>query len=260
MDFVSLSIIDIIDILMTAFLVYQVYKLIRGTAAMNIFVGIILVYFVWLICRTLKMELMSLIIGQVIGVGVIALIVVFQPEIRRFLLMLGFRSQNRFSLSRLFMGQRGNQETTQVVDEVIKAVRKMADSKIGALIVFARKSPLDDYTKTGDIIDANVISRLLESIFFKNNPLHDGALIIRGNRIVAARCVLPTTDNINLPAHYGMRHRAAIGMTEETDAVVVVISEETGSISYCESGQIKYDISTAELRNLFNQEKEKEKQ
>ncbi|MDR1983837.1 MAG: diadenylate cyclase CdaA [Prevotellaceae bacterium] len=251
MDFISLGIIDIIDILITAFLAYQVYKLIRGTAAMNIFVGIILVYFLWLICRTLKMELLSLIIGQVIGVGVIALIVVFQPEIRRFLLMLGFRSQNKFSISRLFIHSRKNIESLHVIDEVIKAVRKMADSKIGALIVFARKSPLNDYTETGDIIDSFVNSRLLESIFFKNNPLHDGAIIIRGGRIIAARCVLPTTDNINLPAHYGMRHRAAIGMSEETDAVVVIISEETGSISYSENGQIKYNISSAELRNLL---------
>ncbi|MDR3285936.1 MAG: diadenylate cyclase CdaA [Prevotellaceae bacterium] len=251
MDFISLSIIDIIDILITAFLAYQVYKLIRGTAAMNIFIGIILIYFVWLICRTLKMELLSLIIGQIIGVGVIALIIVFQPEIRRFLLLLGFRSQSKFSLSRLFIHSRKSVESTKVVDEVIKASRKMADSKIGALIVFAQKSPLADYAETGDIIDAIVNSRLLESIFFKNNPLHDGAVIVRNGRIVAARCVLPSTDNINLPAHYGMRHRAAIGVSEKTDAVVVIISEETGSISYCENGEMRYNISSAELRNLL---------
>jgi uncharacterized protein (TIGR00159 family) len=251
MDFVSLGIIDIIDILITAFLAYQVYNLIRGTAAMNIFVGIILVCFVWLICRTLKMELLSLIMGQVIGVGVIALIVVFQPEIRRFLLLLGFRSKNRFLFNRFFMHSRKSVETNDVIDEVIKATRKMADSKIGALIVFARNSPLSEYTETGDIIEANVNSRLLESIFFKNSPLHDGAVIIRGGRIVAARCVLPSTDNINLPAHYGMRHRAAIGVSEKTDAVVVVISEETGSISYSENGDLKYNISSAELRNLL---------
>jgi uncharacterized protein (TIGR00159 family) len=251
MDFISLSIIDIIDILITAFLAYKVYKLIRGTAAMNIFVGIILVYFLWLICRTLKMELLSLIIGQVIGVGVIALIVVFQPEIRRFLLLIGFRSQNKFSLSRLFIHPRKNIESLHVIDEVINASRKMADSKTGALIVFAQKSPLDDYAKTGDIIDACVNSRLIESIFFKNNPLHDGAIIIRSGRIIAARCVLPATNNIDLPAHYGMRHRAAIGMSEETDSIIVVISEETGSISYAENGQMKYHISSAELRNLL---------
>jgi uncharacterized protein (TIGR00159 family) len=251
MDFISLGIIDIIDIIITALLAYQVYKLIRGTAAMNIFIGIILVYFLWLVCRTLKMELLSLIIGQVIGVGVIALIVVFQPEIRRFLLLLGFRSQNKFSLSRLFIHPRKNIESLHVIDEVINASRKMADSKIGALIVFAQKSPLDDYTKTGDIIDAYVNSRLLESIFFKNNPLHDGAIIIRNGRIIAARCVLPSTSKTDIPAHYGMRHRAAIGMSEETDAAVVVVSEETGAISYAENGEIKYNISSAELRNLL---------
>ncbi|MDR0420371.1 MAG: diadenylate cyclase CdaA [Prevotellaceae bacterium] len=251
MDFISLSIIDITDILITALLAYQVYKLIRGTAAMNIFVGIILVYFLWLVCRTLKMELLSLIIGQVIGVGVIALIVVFQPEIRRFLLFLGFRSQSKFSLSRLFIHPRKNMESLHTIDEVVQASRKMSDLKIGALIVFAKKSLLDDYVKTGDIIDAYVNSRLIESIFFKNNPLHDGAIIIRNERIVAARCVLPSTNNINLPAHYGMRHRAAIGMSEETDSTVIVISEETGSISYVENGEIKYDISSAELRNIL---------
>ena len=251
MDFISLGIIDIIDILITALLAYQVYKLIRGTAAMNIFVGIIFVYFVWLICRTLKMELLSLIIGQVIGVGVIALIVVFQPEIRRFLLLLGFRWKSKFSFNRFFVNSRKSIETNKVIDEIIKATRKMADSSIGALIVIARNSPLDDYAETGDIIDANVISRLLESIFFKNNPLHDGAVIIHNGRIVAARCVLPSSDNINLPAQYGMRHRAAIGISEKTDAVVAVISEETGSISYSEAGELKYNISSAELRNLL---------
>lgn len=251
MDFISLGIIDIIDVLITAFLAYQVYKLIRGTAAMNIFVGIILVYFVWLICRTLKMELLSLIIGQIIGVGVIALIVVFQPEIRRFLLLIGFQSKSRFAFSRFFISSRKGVETSHVIDEVIKATRKMADSKIGALIVFARSAPLGDYTQTGDIIDASVNSRLLESIFFKNNPLHDGAVIIRNGRIAAARCVLPATDNINLPAQYGMRHRAAIGMSEKTDAAVVIVSEETGAISYSENGEIKYNISSAELRNLL---------
>lgn len=251
MDFISLGIIDIIDILITAFLAYQVYKLIRGTAAMNIFVGIILVYFVWLICRTLKMQLLSLIIGQIIGVGVIALIVVFQPEIRRFLLLIGFRSKIRRLLKRFFINSRKNVETDDVIDEVIKAARVMADVKIGALIVIARNSSLSNYAETGDMIDANVNSRLIESIFFKNNPLHDGAVIIRNGRIVAARCVLPTTDNIDIPAHYGMRHRAAIGISEKTDAVVVIISEETGYISYSEHGEVKYNISSAELRNLL---------
>ncbi|MDR1199217.1 MAG: diadenylate cyclase CdaA [Prevotellaceae bacterium] len=251
MDFISLGIIDIIDIIITALLAYQVYKLIRGTAAMNIFIGIILVYFLWLVCRTLKMELLSLIIGQVIGVGVIALIVVFQPEIRRFLLLLGFRSQSKFSLSRLFIHPRKNIESLHTIDEVILAARKMSDSKIGALIVFAQKSPLDDYVRTGDIIAAYVNSRLIESIFFKNNPLHDGAIIIRNERIVAARCVLPSTNKTDIPAHYGMRHRAAIGMSEETDAVVIVVSEETGAISYAENGEIKYNISSAELRTLL---------
>ena len=251
MDFISLGIIDIIDILITAFLAYQVYKLIRGTAAMNIFVGIILVYFVWLICRMLKMELLSLIIGQVIGVGVIALIVVFQPEIRRFLLLLGFRSKSKFSLGRFFITARKSIETDDIIDEIVTATRKMSDLNIGALIVIARNSPLNDYAETGDIIDANVNSRLLESIFFKNNPLHDGAVIIRNGRIVAARCILPSTDNINLPAHYGMRHRAAIGISEKTDAVVVIISEETGSMSYSENGELKYNISSIELRNLL---------
>jgi len=251
MDFISLGIIDIIDILITAFLAYLVYKLVRGTAAINIFVGIILVYFAWLICRTLKMELLSLIIGQIIGVGVIALIIVFQPEIRRFLLLLGFRSKSKFSVSRFLFYSRKRVETTGVIDEVIDATRKMAESKIGALIVFARNSLLKIYAETGDIIDANVNSRLLESIFFKNSPLHDGAVIIRNGRIVAVRCVLPSTDDIDIPAHYGMRHRAALGISEKTDAVVVIISEETGSISYSENGELKYNISSGELRNLL---------
>ena len=250
MDFISIKIIDTIDVLLVAILAYQVYKIIKGTVAMNIFVIIIVLYIVWFLCRALKMDLLSLIIGQVMGVGVIALIIVFQPEIRRFLLHLGNRSKSMLLINKVFFHSQKVMKSHKSIDELIIACREMSELKIGALIVIARQSPLSLYAETGDIIDANITSRLIESIFFKNNPLHDGAMIIRGERIYAARCVLPSTENQNLPAHCGMRHRAAIGVTEHTDSFVIVVSEETGSISIVDNGKLQYNISITELKNI----------
>ena len=246
--FITIRILDIIDILLVAYLMYQVYLLIRGTVAMNIFIGILSVYLVWIIVKALEMELLGTILGQVIGVGVIALIIVFQQEVRRFLIFIGnqYFSRNRLSLEKVIPINIA-QESKVRIKSVIKAVINMAKSRTGALIVLSKKSELTVFAETGDALNADTTSRLIESIFNRNSPLHDGAMIIRGDKVVAARCVLPVSENLNLPPNYGMRHRAALGMSENTDALVIIVSEETGLISTAESGKLKTDIDPKDL-------------
>jgi uncharacterized protein (TIGR00159 family) len=195
------------------------------------------------------MELLSSILGQIIGVGVLALIIVFQQEIRKFLLFIGNRyiNRRRFSFESFFFPNKREKQILVKVDAIVKACRNMSETRTGALIVIARKSELQLYAESGDIIDADTSTRMIENIFFKNSPLHDGAVIIVNDRILAARCVLPITENINLPPHYGMRHKSAIGITEVTDAIAIVVSEETGKISVASEGILKYDISWSEL-------------
>jgi len=248
--FITLKVLDVVDIILVAILLYQIYLLIRGTVAINIFVGVFALYLVWIIVKALNMELLSAILDKVIGLGVIALLIVFQQEIRRFLLYIGNRyfSRYNFSIERIFFPNRADKESFINADAIVKAARNMSETKTGALIVLARRSELTIYAETGDLIDADISSRLLENIFFKNSPLHDGAAIIANNKIHAARCVLPVTDSLNLPAHYGMRHRAAIGLTEHTDAVVVVVSEETGRISFVIDGVVKSRLTSDELK------------
>lgn len=239
MDFINITLLDTIDIIVVGLLFFQVYRLIRGTAAMTIFAGIFIVYLLWVTVRALGMELLSSILGQVIGVGVLALIIVFQQEVRRYLLLIGSRysmAKNRF-VRRIFGSARG-QSNLSWVEDLSTACHSMAATKTGALICIERQGELTVYASTGDVIDAQCGVRLLESIFFKNSPLHDGAIIMRKGRIHAARCILPSSDNPHIPQHYGMRHRAAIGLTEHSDAVVVVISEERGLISIVEAGNI----------------------
>ena len=253
--FITIRVLDIIDIILVAFLLYQIYMLIRGTVAINIFTGIVVLYIFWLVVRALNMELLSGILGQIIGVGVIAIIIVFQQEIRKFLLFIGNRymSKSKFSLENLLFPKQKESVAPVNIDAIVKACRNMSETKTGALIVIARKSELEFYAESGDIIDAETSSRLLENIFFKNSPLHDGAVIIVNDKIHAARCVLPVTENINLPPHYGMRHKAAIGISEVTDALVVLVSEETGKISFVSHGSIKYGIPTQELKSLLGE-------
>ncbi|MDR1129723.1 MAG: diadenylate cyclase CdaA [Prevotellaceae bacterium] len=255
MDFINFSFIDILDILMVTFILYQVYKLIKGTAALNIFIAVILFYVIYLLVKTLKMELMSMILGQFIGVGMIALLILFQQEIRRFLLHVGTtyitRSRNSF-LGKIFSGKGGAKSQTVITQILAEACSNMSKKYTGALIVIGHTSPLEMYVETGDVIDAKPSVRLLENIFFKNAPLHDGAVIILNNRIHAARCVLPSSENMDIPADFGMRHRAALGITEITDAVAVVVSEETGRISYVENGKIEHNITPDRLKSLIN--------
>ena len=250
-DIINIHIMDVIDILLVGLLVYYVYKLIRGTAAISIFLGIIILYIVWAVVKALNMSLLSEIMGQVLGVGVIAIIVLFQQEIRKFLLSLGnnyiLNNEKIKMFSKLF-GNRGVAMELQALDEITQACRKMSETKTGALIVLAHTSSMEFVVETGDVIDARINRRLIENLFFKNSPLHDGAMVIADGRIVAARCTLPITENPNIPAHYGMRHRAAAGLSEETDACVIVVSEETGNISFVKDGKIKTMGSITELR------------
>ncbi|MDD2197939.1 MAG: diadenylate cyclase CdaA [Bacteroidales bacterium] len=253
--FISIRILDIIDILLVALLLYQIYMLIRGTVAINIFVGIFILYIFWLVVRALNMELLSGILGQIIGVGVIALIIVFQQEIRRFLLLIGSRylTRNTFSLERLLFLKTEKYDSKVNIEAIIRACRNMIEKKIGAIIVITIKSNLQLYAETGDIINAETSSRLIESIFFKNSPMHDGAMIINDNLIYAVRCILPLTERTNLPASYGLRHRAAIGISDITDALVIVISEETSKMAFIKEGEINEDINTQKLRGLLEE-------
>lgn len=260
--FISLRFFDILDILLVAFLLYQLYFLIRGTVAINIFSGIFLVYLLWLLVKALKMSLLSTILGSFIGVGVIAVLIVFQQELRRFLLLVGTQDifNNRFSFQKYF-GKNITVTSTNTLREISRACRNMAQTKTGALIVFTTRSELIQYIQSGDTINADVSHRLLEAIFFKNSPMHDGAAIIVGDTVKAARCVLPIDDDMILPASLGLRHRAAISMSNETDAVIITVSEETGYISYAKAGTLKRDVSHellyAFLKKEFIQQKAK---
>jgi uncharacterized protein (TIGR00159 family) len=229
--------------------------LVRGTVALNIILGIIIIYFFWGLVKMLKMELLSNIIGQVISVGVIALIIVFQQEIRRFLIMIGTRyiSKNRLRLEGMFRMDMDTRPRLRI-NSIIKAVINLSNSKTGALMVIKRKSTLDMYAQAGDILDANISSRLIISIFNKNSPLHDGAIIIDKQKIFAARVVLPVTDNPDLSPDFGLRHRAALGTVEVTDSMVIVVSEETGNISLAENNEIRRGITSKELMDRLEEE------
>ncbi|MGA2406521.1 MAG: diadenylate cyclase CdaA [Bacteroidales bacterium] len=252
-----ITVLDIIDIVLVAFILFQLYRLIRGTAAFSIFLGIFFIYLFWLVVKALNMELISALLGQVIGVGVIALIIVFQQEVRRFLLVIGnkYVSRSRFSFGRFFTTVTNDSGSPREAEEIVRACERMASKKTGALIVIGRKSSLDIFSEGGEILKAQINAELLETIFFKNTPLHDGAVLIEGGLILAARCPLPTTDQVTLPPRFGMRHRAAIGMSEHSDALIIVLSEESGFISVVDNGEIRENISPNNLRNILLMEK-----
>jgi len=252
-----ITILDIIDITLVAIVLFQLYRLIRGTAAISIFLGIFFIYLFWLVVKALNMELISALLGQVIGVGAIALIIVFQQEVRRFLLVIGnkYITRSRFPISRLFSIVNNEPSSPREAEEIAKACERLADKKTGALIVIGRKSSLDIFAEGGEILKARISAELLETIFFKNTPLHDGAVLIEAGLILAARCPLPTTDQVTLPPRFGMRHRAAIGMSEHSDALIIVLSEESGFISVVDTGEIRENISPNDLRNILLMEK-----
>lgn len=238
-EILDFSIIDIVDILLVALLLYYVYKLIRGTVAINIFMGIVIIYLIWKITEALQMQLLSSILGQFIGVGVFALIVVFQEEIRKFLLTIGstnITARNKFY--KTFQSLKQNRKGVSLnVRDLISVCKKLGSTNTGALIVLERSVPLDFVKQTGDKVRMEFSKPIIESIFFKNSPLHDGAIIIQGNTIVATRVILPVAGENGLSKRYGLRHRAATSISEKTDAAALVVSEETGKISYIKNGK-----------------------
>ena len=239
MGFIPFTLIDFIDIFLVASLMFGIYRATRGTSAPYIFFGIIIICIAWVMVRALNMELLSTILGQAISVGVIALIIIFQPEIRRFLQLIGMRQKEFDFISRVLSSSRKKEEIN--TSPIVSACLDMSESRTGALIVIRQRDDLQFIIEGGIALDANVSVSLIKNIFFKNAPLHDGAVVIDGSRVVAAKCILPVTQS-DVPKDYGTRHRAAIGISELTDAVVVVVSEETGSISIVKSGQIKHNL------------------
>lgn len=255
--FLQLSLTDILDILLLALIIYVAFRWIKGTSAMSIFVAIISLYVIRVLVSAFNMRLMNALMETVLDVGVLALIVIFQPEIRKFLIRFGNRwmksAKGQQIIDRLFGEGRGKQNVNEASNEITEACRRMSEDKTGALIVISHTTPLDDIISTGDNIDAGIHRRLIMNIFFKNSPLHDGALIISGGRIAAARCTLPITERTNIPASYGMRHKAAIGITEESDADAITVSEETGKISFIRNGQVTPINNINELKLLLNE-------
>jgi uncharacterized protein (TIGR00159 family) len=253
--FISIRFLDIIDIVLVAFLIYKLYQAIKGTAAFNIFLGIFIFYIAWVIIRGLNMELMGTILGQVMAAGVVVLVVVFQQEIRKMFLLLGTRYRLLnigFSLDNLFSSDPRSVSNEQV-KRIVTACESMSKTKTGALIVITNKAELNEFIETGEEINAEVSVPLLESIFFKNSPLHDGAVVIQGNTIKAARCVLPVSNRKLKSKNLGLRHRAAVGMSQATDAAVIIVSEETGNISFAFNGKLRVDVKPIELPQLIDQ-------
>ncbi len=229
---------DVIDILLVAGILYETYRLLRRTGATNLFWGILAFILVWfLVTFVFQLDLTGALFDRIISVGAIALIVIFQEEIRMFFYRIG----SRFSSWHLFSSRtpEGPGVSRQQILEITQACRHMASTKTGALIVLAGAGSLKEIVDTGERLDAKVSARLIENVFFKNTPLHDGALVIRDNKLLAAACILPVSKNQDIPLHYGLRHRAALGLTEKTDATCIVVSEETGHISVAEAGQIR---------------------
>ena len=253
--FLNLSLADIMDILMVTAILYVLFRWIRGSSAMNIFLAILLLFIIRVIVGALNMRLMTSLMNGLFDVGILALLIIFQPEIRHFLIRFGGNSSKWRALIGDFIGKKASTVDDRAAIEIAEACKVMSEEKVGALIVFPGNASLQSIIETGDTIDALVSRRLILNLFFKNSPLHDGAMIISDDRIVASRCTLPITDRADIPASYGMRHKAAIGITEESDASVIVVSEETGGISFVKGGVIRKLESSYEILHLFRPDK-----
>lgn len=240
--------IDFVDVFLVAILLYYIYKLVRGTVAINIFIGILIVYFAWRLTDYLQMQMLYSIFDGFMKVGIIALIVVFQPEIRKFLLLVGSTNiGGKKGIFKNFKFLKNDDQATTDVDAIIKACTKMGATNTGALIVIERNNNLDFLINTGDAMNILVSQPIIESIFFKNSPLHDGAIIIDNNIVKATRVILPVNNEKNIPERFGLRHRAAVGITEKTDAIAIAVSEETGQISYLKNGEFVMFKDTDDL-------------
>lgn len=252
MYFPTFGIKDLIDILCVALLLFYLYKMMRRTGSLNMFIGIIIFVSIWmLVSQVLKMQLLGAILDKLVDVGVIAIIVLFADDIRRFLRDLGTRTRTGRAYRRLF-GRKHNTGDSSVWEPVVKACTAMSAGRTGALIVIGMNYPLENLVQVGETVDARINQQLIENIFFKNSPLHDGAMIINNGRIESAACILPVSHSEDLPKQFGLRHRAALGLTQMCDAVAVVVSEETGGISLFRGNSYSTDITPAELEKELN--------
>lgn len=250
MGFIPFTFVDVIDIVLVSSLLYAAYRAMKGTSAPYIMMGIFVIYLVWILVKTFNLVLFSTILGQIISVGVIAILIIFQPEIRHFLQVIG-RQRERFEwLTRIFNLRNRKGEDDFNLKPIVAACQEMGQEKVGALIILKQSNDLGVVEESGIAIDAKVSTPLIENVFFKNAPLHDGAMIISGDRVVAAKCVLPSTRQ-EVPKSYGMRHRAALGMSEVSDAIVIAVSEETGQISLAHDSQIKRNVDPKSLEQAI---------
>ena len=256
--FFDFGIKDIIDILLVGMMLYYVYRLMRESRSLNVFVGIVLFVVVWLfVSQVLEMKLMGTILDKLVSVGVIAIIIIFQEDIRKFLYNLGAHQRMRRLLKYFMPKHTKDKDREQVkrdIMPIVMACMQMAKGRVGALIVIQRDASLADIVATGETVNANINQRLIENIFFKNSPLHDGAMIISQHRILAAGCILPVSHNLDIPKELGLRHRAALGMSQESDALVVIVSEETGGISIASKGTFRLRLSAEELEAVLTEE------
>ncbi|MDU0369779.1 diadenylate cyclase CdaA [Hymenobacter endophyticus] len=250
--FLRIGWIDVVDVLLVTVLFYQLYKLLTGSVALKVFLGFMSLYLFYLVVKAAGMELLTSILGQFMSVGVLAGIILFQQEIRRFLLNVG-KATSFGNRLRMFSWRREPQQERMNITPFIEAAKSLASKQTGALIAFSMASDLKFFADSGDLLDAAVSKRLLLSIFNKTSPLHDGAVIISNGRIKAARCILPVSENPDVPAALGLRHRAAIGLTEVTDAIVLVVSEETSQISLVRGGEVFRNLAPADLRARLNE-------
>ena len=248
MEFLHFTLVDLIDIILVAAVIFIIFRWIRGSSAMNIFIAIIILFLVRVLATAMNMRMIPALLGAILDVGALAIIIIFQPEIRRFLNNIGRTAGNNTFIRKLLRRQKAEGLDNDTMSQVVSAVEQMASHKTGALIVIRRKDNLENIIATGDLIDARISERLIMNIFFKNTPLHDGAMVIGGNRIIAARCTLPLTDRLDLPASYGMRHKAAVGLAEQCDADIIVVSEETGNISFVRGRDITLVETSATLK------------
>jgi uncharacterized protein (TIGR00159 family) len=256
--FFEFGLVDIIDIFLVALMLFYIYRLMRESRSLNVFIGIMVFVVIWLfVSQIIRMRLLGSILDKLVSVGVIALIVLFQEEIRMFLYNLGAHRRMR-SIMRFFSKEKGKdkKEVKEAIMPIVMSCMNLSKGKVGALIVIERTVPLDDIVRTGDTIDAAINQRLIENIFFKNSPLHDGAMIISKRRIRAAGCILPVSHDLDIPKELGLRHRAAMGMSQESDALAVVVSEETGGISVAVRGEFRLRLSAEELEAILTKELE----
>lgn len=243
---------DVIDILIVAVMLYYLYRLMKTSGTLSLFYGVLAFIVIWVLSYEIfDMRLTGTIVDKFMSIGLIVLVILFQDQIKRVLIDIGARG-NLHHFMKLFRHEKDNDRDHKEIMAVVYACMSMSKSKTGALIVFQRKVPLADYEKTGDIIDADINVRLIENIFFKNSPLHDGAMIIASHRIKSVGCILPVSHDMNIPKNLGLRHRAALGMSQQTDAVCVIVSEETGGISVAEGGHITVKVSAPDLEHILS--------